>query len=120
MNIEDLRWHDGNILSLELVPNSEGIAKIYIQAELYDNSVRSPGREKFSIQCIGVSVFNAICDLKEIVKNSETGSIHDCTVHRDSLRLSLYDGYIEIRATEFRLNKCQPCAPGDAQKAAHR
>jgi hypothetical protein len=120
MSIEDLRWHDGNILSLELVPDSNGISKINIMVDLYDNAVRAPGRETFSIQCIGVSVFNAICDLKELVKNSKSGSIHDCTVKRDSLRLSLYDGYIEIRATEFRWSKCQPYAPADAQKTAHR
>jgi len=106
MKIEDLHWHDGNIVSLELVPGTNSEAEVHIQAELYDDSVRTPGRDAFRIQCIGVSRFTAVCDMKEIARNSEFGSINGCSMKRKTLRLKLFEGYIEIRANEFRWEKC--------------
>ena len=104
MKFDDLRWHDGNISRIEIIPDN--ISSINIHAQLYDNSTKADGRESFLIECIGVTKFNTICDFEEIYKNTEYGSIHDAVYKNRSLRLSMYDGYIEISLNEIKIKKC--------------
>lgn len=76
MDINNLRWHDGNISKFDLSLNHGEDASIQIHAELYDDSERTPGRNAFSIKCCGVSRFNAVCDVIELNCNSRAGSIN--------------------------------------------
>ena len=106
MNLDDIRWHDGNIQKLELIPNDNGISEVILHLELYDDSSRTEGRDKFIFNCKNVSGFNSICDMEKIIENSEFGSIHDGKISNNILRLSMYEGYIEIHANEFVAKKC--------------
>ena len=105
MDINDLRWHDGNILKFELTPNYGENAEIWIHAELYDDSERTPGRDEFLIKCCGVSRFNAVCDLIELNENSEAGSINHGLLKGNILRINLFDGFVEIQAKIFYVSK---------------
>lgn len=76
MNINDIRWHDGNIRKLELYSNTNGISEVCLYLDLYNDSTRTEGREQFIVNCKNVSGFNSICDVKKIIESSEHGSIH--------------------------------------------
>lgn len=106
MNLNDLRWHDGNLSKFEILSDAEKKSTtITIRAELYDDSVRTQGRDSYIIECKDVTNMNSICDFMEIINNSEFGSIHDGSHKGNVLRIRLYDGYIEICANEFLVIK---------------
>lgn len=105
MDINDLRWHDGNIMKFELSPKYGEEAEIWIHAELYDDSERTQGRDEFLIKCFGVSRFNAACDLIELNKNRVAGSINHGSLKANVLRISLFEGFVEIQAQNFHVSK---------------
>jgi hypothetical protein len=106
MNLNDLRWHDGNLAKFEILSDTENKSTtITIYAELYDDSVRTQCRDSYIIVCKDVISMNSICNFIEIINNSEFGSVHDGSHKGNVLRISLYDGYIEICANEFSVVK---------------
>ncbi len=105
MNINDLHWHDGNITKFELIPNYGGKSQLLIEADIYDDSVRTPGRDSIIIKCVDVSRFNCSCDMIELNENSGAGSINNCSQKGTLLRFHLFGGFIEIEAKEFQFKK---------------
>jgi hypothetical protein len=106
MNIEELHWHDGNIIKIEILPNYGEKSQINIYAEIYDDAVRAPGRDAIVLNCIDVVRFNCSCDLVELSDNSGAGSINDFTINRKIARFYLFGGFIEIKAKSFKVEKC--------------
>ena len=106
MEINNLNWHDGNITKFEMISNYGSGAQINIFAQIYDDSVRTPGRDPIKLQCINVTRFNCSCDLVELNDNSGAGSINDCSHKGNIIRFHLFGGFIEIEAAEINLEKC--------------
>jgi hypothetical protein len=106
MNMNDLNWHDGNITKFELITNYGGQSQLLIEAEIYDDSVRTPGRDSIILKCIDVSRFNCSCNMVELNDNSGAGNIDNCSQKGSMLWFHLFGGFIEIEAREFQFEKC--------------
>lgn len=106
MNLDDLHWHDGNITKFELIPNYGGKSQLLIEADIYDDSVRTPGRSSIILKCLDVSRFNCSCDMIELNDNSGAGDINYCSQKGLMLGFHLFGGFIEIEARKFHLEKC--------------
>lgn len=102
-SLDDFIWHDGNILSLSYSVSKDS-ASIKIEAEFYSTPT-AKNRDRYTIDCDGVTRFNSLVDFVEVLDNFSAGSIANGYFKQGTLRLYLIDGVVEISANSFELTK---------------
>jgi hypothetical protein len=100
--INNLFWHDGNLIDVSYAIDSKGKSSVTITALFYKNE-QAPTRDKLQIQCGGVSRFSSSLDATELKKNMFAGNIWTGHLRDDILRLYFTEGFLEVQAKRFRL-----------------
>lgn len=100
--LDDLLWHDGNLISLALGLDKQGNATVTLEIDLYpDEQTRS--RQPWLIECQKVSRFHCTLDLVALKQNLGAGHIANGYLKDKTLWLYFSDGLLEISAKQFRL-----------------
>ena len=100
--LDDLLWHDGNLISLALGLDKQGNATVTLEIDLYpDEQARS--RQPWCIECQIVSRFHCTLDLAALKQNLGAGHIANGYLKDKTLWLYFSDGLLEISAKQFRL-----------------
>lgn len=102
-SFDDFFWHDGNILSLSYSVSKDS-ASIKIEAEFYSTPT-AKNRDRYTIDCDGVTRFNNLVDFVEVLDNFSAGSIANGNLKHGTLWLYLIDGVIEINAQDISILK---------------
>ena len=100
--INNVFWHDGNLVDISYTIDSKGKSTIVITALFYKNE-KSPAKDKYQIQCETVSRFSNTIDAVELKKNMFAGNIWNGHLRDDTLRLYFTEGLLEVQAKRFRL-----------------
>ena len=105
--LDDLLWHDGNLISLALGLDKQGNATVTLEIDLYpDEQARS--RQPWRIECQIVSRFHCTLDLAALKQNLGAGHIANGYLKDKTLWLYFSDGLLEISAKQFRLRDLMP------------
>ena len=100
--LDDLLWHDGNLIALALGLDKQGNATVTLEIDLYpDEQARS--RHSWLIECQSVSRFHSTLDLAALKQNLGAGHIANGYLKDKTLWLYFSDGLLEISAKQFRL-----------------
>ena len=100
--LDDLLWHDGNLIALALGLDKQGNATVTLEIDLYpDEQTRS--RQPWLIECQKVSRFHCTLDLVALKQNLGAGHIANGYLKDKTLWLYFSDGLLEISAKQFRL-----------------
>ena len=100
--LDDLLWHDGNLIALALGLDKQGNATVTLEIDLYpDEQARS--RQRRLIECQKVSRFHSTLDLAALKQNLGAGHIANGYLKDKTLWLYFSDGLLEISAKQFRL-----------------
>ena len=100
--LDDLLWHDGNLIALALGLDKQGNATVTLEIDLYpDEQARS--RQPWRIECQIVSRFHCTLDLAALKQNLGAGHIANGYLKDKTLWLYFSDGLLEISAKQFRL-----------------
>jgi hypothetical protein len=103
--INNLFWHDGNLLDALFSIDKRGTSFVKITASLYKDE-QSSNRTSFQINCEGVSRFSSMLDANELKDNMSAGNISSGYLKENTLWIYLSDGLIEVQAKRFHLTKC--------------
>ena len=105
--LDDLLWHDGNLIALALGLDKQGNATVTLEIALYpDEQARS--RQPWRIECQIVSRFHCTLDLAALKQNLGAGHIANGYLKDKTLWLYFSDGLLEISAKQFRLRDLMP------------
>ena len=100
--LDDLLWHDGNLISLALGLDKQGNATVTLEIDLYpDEQARS--RQPWRIECQIVSRFHCTLDLAALKQNLGGSHIANGYLKDKTLWLYFSDGLLEISTKKFRL-----------------
>ena len=100
--LDDLLWHDGNLISLTLGLDKQGNATVALEIDLYpDEQARQ--RQRWLIECQKVSRFHCTLDLAALKQNLGAGHVANGYLKDKTLWLYFSDGLLEISAKQFRL-----------------
>ena len=102
-SLDSFMWHDGNIFSLNYSINKTG-ASLKIEAEFYSTD-KSEKRDKYTIECEGVTRLNNVVNFIEVIDNFSAGSVSNGYLKENTLWLYLTDGLIEINAKNINVSK---------------
>lgn len=105
MDIDNIYWHDGKILETKFVTDYGSKPCFIISAELYEEHHQASYRNRYSITCEDVKSFNFNCDVDELIDNESAGNISNGYMKDNVLRIYFCDGYLEIMANKFILEK---------------
>jgi hypothetical protein len=103
--INNLFWHDGNLVDVLFAIDKKGNSSLKITALFYKDE-QSSSRDPFCIKCEGVSRFGSTLDGDELKDNMSAGNISTGYLKGSTLWIYLSDGLIEVQAKRFRLTKC--------------
>lgn len=107
MNIMDIIWHDGQLLSciqeIEVQPST-----LKIHLNVYPNNQASK-REMVVVECTGVERCAIVLDYLELLDNRNAGNIGQGYIKRinrkEILRIFLMDGYIDITCKSISIQE---------------
>jgi len=105
MDIENICWHDGKIYETKFVADYDSKPCFIISAELYKEPDHTPSRDRYSITCENVKSFNFNCDVDELIDNESAGNISNGYMKDNVLRIYFCDGYLEVKANKFVIEK---------------
>lgn len=105
MNTDELEWHDGVIDEM----NFNGDGEINITCFLYPSG-NAKTRERYSINCDGVTALSSSIDVYALLQNKRAGNINNGRIGSPRrgiwvLKLFLSDGYIELSAKKIAINQ---------------
>jgi hypothetical protein len=106
MDFEHIEWHDGNLFDVKIQIDYNGESNIVIIVELYEEPINAVNRDRYLITCKNLFSFNFNCDVEELFDNKSAGNISNGYLKDNTLRIYLCDGYIEIKANQFNIEKC--------------
>ena len=100
--LDDLLWHDGNLIALALGLDKQGNATATLEIALYpDEQARS--HQPWLIECQSVSRFHCTLELAALKQNLGAGHIANGYLKDKTLWLYFSDGLLEISTKKFRL-----------------
>ena len=102
LTLDDLLWHDGNLISLALGLDKQGNATATLEITLYPDEQAS-NRQRWLIECQSVSRLHCTLDLAALKQNLGAGHISNGYLKDKTLWLYFSDGLLEICAKKFRL-----------------
>ena len=105
MNNDELEWHDGVLDEMHVKGNGE----INVTCYLYPSS-NAKTRERYFLNCIGVTAFTSSIDVHALLQNKRAGNVNNGRIESpkrgDSvLKLFLSDGYIELAAKKITIDQ---------------
>jgi len=103
--LNNLFWHDGNLVDLSFSIDKKGKSVLHITAHFYKNE-HSPTRSAYQIKCDGVLRFKSKLDATELKNNMWAGNIFNGYLKDNTLRVYFTDGLLEVQSKRFRLAKC--------------
>lgn len=106
MDVENIEWHDGNILEAKFEIDYNEKSCFVISAEFYEEPINTPNRDRYIIRCENLKSFNFNCDVEELFGNQSAGNISNGYLKDNVLRIYFCDGYLEIKANKFNVEKC--------------
>ena len=102
--LDDLLWHDGNLIALALGLDKQGNTTVTLEIDLYpDEQARQ--RQRWLIECQKVSRFHCTLDLVALKQNLGAGHIANGYLKDKTLWLYFSDGLLEISAKQLQLNE---------------
>jgi hypothetical protein len=102
--LNNLFWHDGNLVDISFNINEKGKAIVQISALFYKNE-QAPSRDLYQITCEGIQRFSTTLDSPELKKNMFAGNISNGYLKDDVLWVYFTDGILQVHAKKFRLAK---------------
>jgi len=105
LKIDNLLWHDGNLLDISYSMNTKGKAEITLIVDLYKN-YDSPREQKVKITCKKIKTCDLNLDIYELKDNQSAGNIANGYLKNNCLWIYLSDGLVKIVADEFVAQKC--------------
>ena len=105
IDIENVCWHDGNLISFEYNTTDQGSHNFTLIADIYEN-INDIERTRYAIKCIDTErIFQNLSSF-ELQENYSAGNISNGYIKDKTLWLYLCDGIIEIIAKAYELKKC--------------
>lgn len=104
-NIDKINWHDGNLSEVTYQINMDGVAEVKMLAYFYSDE-DAHERDKYTINCYGVTKHNLILDSKELKDNVSAGNISNGYLKEKSLWVYFTDGVLVVVASKFEVTKC--------------
>ncbi len=104
MKIDDLYWHDGNLIDVHQKYNKQGDATILLIVALYKN-VQSKKRTFYKIKCITSNKTKISINNKELKDNFTAGNIDKGYLKNNTLNIYLFGGIIKIKSNKFKVSK---------------
>ena len=104
--IEEILWHDGNVVSVSFLIDKNGKASVQIVALLHMDE-NGGGRGTYRISCEGAARFSTTLDVAELKDNMFAGNISNGYLKGNTLWIYVTDGLIEIHAKRFRVEENQ-------------
>ena len=102
MEINDLFWHDGNLVDINSNFNKKGKATTVLVVALYKDN-QSIKRNLYQIECQKSDKVIISFDAKELKDNLTAGNIDNSYLKKNTLSLYLFGGMIKIRAKKFNV-----------------
>jgi len=103
--LNNLFWHDGNLVDVSFAIDKKGKSFLKISALFYLNE-DAPSRDAYQIKCESVSRFNCTLDTTELKNNMFAGNISNGYLKDGALWIYITDGLLEVHAKKFSLTKC--------------
>ena len=105
MKVDDLIWHDGNLLDFSYTMNSKGKAELILIFNLYKDY--DSGRTlKVKVKCKKIKSFDINLDMYELKDNIGPGHITNGYIKGNCLWVYFIDGFIKITSDKFVAQKC--------------
>ncbi len=103
IQIEQLYWHDGNLVELAFTLDSAGHSSVLLKLQLYPEGPATK-RSDYQLRCSGISRYHCTLDVAELAINQRFGHIANGYLKQNTLWLYFTDGVLEICAEEFQLS----------------
>jgi len=105
LKIDNLNWHDGNLLDFSYAMNSKGKTELILIFALYKN-YDSERTLKVRVTCKKIKSFDINLDMDELKDNMLAGHIANGYIKDNCLWIYFMDGLIKIIADKFVASKC--------------
>ncbi len=105
MKIDNIFWHDGNLVGINCLIDIDGKTTVVIVVDLY-KSQDSSKRKRYAIYCEAVEKFSQNIDFKELTSHSNAGNISNGHLIKNNLWLYLCEGFIDVTAKKYKIKKC--------------
>jgi len=104
MKINNLFWHDGNIVNINSTFNKKGKGTTIIVVALYKSNL-SKKRNIYRIKCQKSEKVIVSLDAKELKENLTAGNINNGYLKENTLFIYLFGGMIKITAKKFNISR---------------
>ena len=104
MKINNLFWHDGNLIDINSAFNKKGNATTILVVALYKNN-QSKKRNFYKVECQKSDKLIVSLDTKELKNNLTAGNIDNGYIIKNTLYIHLFGGIIKITAKKFNVSK---------------
>lgn len=101
-SLNDLFWHDGNLIDVTFSIGNKGRSVVQITALFYKDE-QAPSRDVYQIKCEDVLRFNSMLDVTGLKDNLFAGNISNGYMKDNTLWIYFTDGLLEIHASEFHI-----------------
>ncbi len=105
MDIDEIYWHDGNLVDISIQIDNKGKSKLIVIANFYENE-QSSKRSRYKLTCQDVVKSNLNIDMIELKDNMFAGNISNGYLKSSALWLYFTDGMLEVIAKKFIVRKC--------------
>jgi hypothetical protein len=105
MDIDDVYWHDGNLVDVSIQIGKKGKSKLIVIANFYENE-QSSERSRYKVTCKDLIKSNLNLDMVELKDNMFAGNISNGYLKNSTLWLYFTDGTLEVKAKKFIVTKC--------------
>jgi hypothetical protein len=107
--VKTIFWHDGTLDALRLIgPTRRRMGSIEVDVSLYATA-QSKARERFTLTCLKISIFEISGDMDELQDNAGAGNIEEGLVRKSGVEweadLRLVRGRLRVRSKTMRLKR---------------
>ena len=104
MKINNLFWHDGNLVDINSTFNKKGNATTVLVVALYKDN-QSKKRSFYKIECQKSDKVIVSLDARELKDNRKAGNIDNSYLNKNTLYVYLFGGIIKITAKKFNVSR---------------